>query len=156
MVEFRSTTPKDAEQIAVVLKECYNIDSIEEGINVFKHETEKHHHFIVAVDNGKVIGLTTWLMHGLPKHQLCELDRIAVMPEYRGRGVAKLLFDELVKKAQDEYKKHGYKLRKLYILTHDDNKRAQTFYEKLGFEHETTLKHHYYHGKHEFVYSRYF
>jgi len=153
---YRKAKQEDAEQIAFVLKECYNIDTIEEGINVFKEETTKKYNYIVAVENGKVIGIVTWQMHGLPKHQLCELDRIAVLPEARGKGVARELFDALIKEADTEYKKHGFKLRKLYILTHADNKRAQAFYEKMGCKHETTLKQHYYKDKDEFVFSRFF
>lgn len=155
-MEFRNATEKDAEQIALVLKECYNIDSVEEGIKVFKEETEKKYHYIIAEEDGKIIGLTTWQLHGLPKHQLCELNRIAVMPDFRGKGVARQLFDALIKSAENEYKKQSSKLRKLYILTHADNKRAQKFYEKMGFRHETTLKQHYYEDKDEFVYTRFF
>ena len=44
-------------------------------------------------------------MHGLPKHQLAELDRIALLPECRGKGIAKPLFDALVKDAKQSYKK---------------------------------------------------
>ena len=155
-MQIRKATSKDAEQIAVVLKECYNIDSIKEGTEVFKKETSKRYNYIVAVEDEKVIGIVTWQMHGLPKHQLCELDRIAVMPEARGKGVARELFDALIKEADAEYKKHGFKLRKLYILTHADNERAQSFYGKMGCKHETTLKSHYYKDKDEFVFSRFF
>ena len=95
-------------------------------------------------------------IHGLPKHQLCELDRIAVLPEYRGKGVARQLFIALIKDAKQFYKKHKSKLRKLYLLTHADNIRAHKFYEKLGFKHETTLKQHYYKNKDEYVYSIFF
>ncbi|MFH1641465.1 MAG: GNAT family N-acetyltransferase [Nanoarchaeota archaeon] len=156
MTEYRKAKPEDAEQIAIVLKDAYNIDSVEESIKIFKEETVKKYHYIVAVENEKIIGLTTWQMHGLPKHQLCELDRIAVLPEGRGKGIAKELFNTLVKHADEEYKKHGLKLRKLYILTHADNKRAQAFYEKMGCSHETTLKEHYYKDTDEWVYSRFF
>lgn len=121
-----------------------------------KKETKKEYHFIVAEENGKIVGLTTWQMHGLPKHQLAELDRIAVLPSTKGKGVAAKLFNALVNDANDEYKKFGFKLRKLYILTHADNKRAQAFYEKMACKHETTLKSHYYKGKDEFVYSMFF
>src|SRR3989338_7582273 len=119
-MKFRKATAKDAIGIATVLKECYNIHSIEEGVKVFQEEVQKKHHYIVADDDGRLAGLTTWKMHGLPKHQLSELDRIAVLPEYRGKGVAHDLFKALVKDANEEYKKHGFKLRKLYILTHAD------------------------------------
>lgn len=155
-MKFRKAAPKDARGIANVLIQSYNIKSLKEGIDVFKSEAKKSHNYIVAEDKGKIIGIVTWLAHGLPKHQLCELDRIAVLPEYRGGGIAKKLFNELIKDAKSFYKKHNQKLRKLYILTHADNIRAQKFYEKLGFNHETTLKEHYYKGKDEFVYSMFF
>ena len=155
-MKFRKATLKDAKQIAKVLMGSYNIDSVKEGISAFKEEVVKKYNYIIAVDNGKVVGLTTWQVHGLPKHQLCELDRIAVMPECRGKGVAQKLFSALVKCAKAEYKRNKSKLRKLYLLTHASNKRAHKFYEKLGFKHETTLKNHYYKKEDEWVYSIFF
>ena len=155
-MKFRKAAPKDANGIANVLEKSYSIKSIKEGINVFKTETKKSHNYIVAEEDGKISGIVTWIAHGLPKHQLCELDRIAVLPEYRGKGVAKKLFNTLVKDAKAHYKKNNSKLRKLYLLTHAGNKREHKFYEKLGFKHETTLKQHYYKNKDEFVYSMFF
>ena len=87
-MKFRKAAPKDANGIANVLEKSYSIKSIKEGINVFKTETKKSHNYIVAEEDGKISGIVTWIAHGLPKHQLCELDRIAVLPEYRGKGVA--------------------------------------------------------------------
>ena len=55
MVECRKATTEDAEQIALVLKECYNIDTIEEGIQVFEQETKKGYNYIVAVVEDKII-----------------------------------------------------------------------------------------------------
>ena len=155
-MRIRKATIKDAKGIANVLVQSYNIKDLKEGIDVFKNETKKFHHYIVAENYGKIIGIVTWLMHGLPKHQLCELDRIAVLPDYRGKGVAHKLFNALIKDAKSFYKKNKSKLRKLYLLTHADNTRAHKFYEKLGFKHETTLKAHYYKDKDEYVYSMFF
>ncbi len=155
-VKIRKSKSSDAKGIANVLYQSYNISSIKEGIEVFKNETAKSQHYIVVEDNGKIVGLATWLTHGLAKHQLCELDRIAVLPEYRGKGAARELFEALIKDAKDFYKRNKSKLRKMYILTHADNIRAHKFYEKLGFVHETTLKEHYYKGIDEWVYSRFF
>ena len=155
-MKYRKATLKDAKGIAKVLKESYNIKDIKEGSEVFKFEREKRHNYIVAINKGKIVGLVTWVIHGLPKHQLAELDRIAVLPEYMGKGAAKGLFDELIKEAMAFYKKKKSKLRKLYLLTHEDNQRAHKFYEKLGFEHEVTLKEHYYKNKHEYVFSMFF
>ena len=155
-MKIRIAKPSDARGIANVLVNSYNVKDVREGMEVFKNESAKMHHYIVAEDNGKIIGTATWLMHGLPKHQLAELDRIAVLPEYRGQGIARPIFDFLLKDAKSFYKKNKSKLRKMYILTHYDNVRAHKFYEKLGFSHETTLKSHYYKDKDEYVYSRFF
>lgn len=152
-MKIRKATEKDTEGIAVVLKESYNIDSIEEGKEAFLMELKKGMNYIVAEDKGKIIGLTTWIAHGLPKHGLVELDRIAVLPEYRGKGIAKGLFHGLITSADNELKNRGKKLRKLFILTHASNKRAHKFYEKMGLKHETTLKDHYYEDEDEWVYS---
>ena len=156
VMKIRKAKSKDTKGIANVLVQSYNIKDLKEGISVFKNETKKNHNYIVAEENGKIIGIVTWLMHGLPKHQLCELDRIAVLPEYRGKGVARQLFTALIKDAKALYKKNKSKLRKLYLLTHADNIRAHKFYEKLGFKHETILKQHYYKDKDEYVYSMFF
>ena len=155
-MKIRKANPKDAKGIANVLVQSYNIKNLNEGIETFKNEIKKSHNYIVAEEKGKIISIVTWLMHGLPKHQLCELDRIAVLPEYRGKGVARKLFDALIKDSKLFYRKNKSKLRKLYLLTHADNIRAHKFYKKLGFKHETTLKQHYYKDKDEYVYSMFF
>ncbi|MEK6808619.1 MAG: GNAT family N-acetyltransferase [Nanoarchaeota archaeon] len=155
-MKYRNSIPKDAECIANVLVKSYNIKDLKEGREIFNNEIKKQHHYIVAVEQGKIIGIVTWIVNGLPKHGLCELDRIAVLQEYQGKGIARDLFNKLIETASKEYKKHGFKLRKLFILTHADNKRAQSFYKKMGCSYETTLKTHYYKDKDEFVYSRFF
>ena len=155
-MKIRRSKPTDAKGIANVLVSSYNVKDLNEGIKVFRNENAKQQVYIVAEDKGKAIGIATWIMHGLPKHQLAELDRIAVLPDYRGKGVAKLLFEFLLKDIKSFYKKNKSKLRKMYILTHYDNVRAHRFYEKLGFAHETTLKSHYYENKDEYLYSRFF
>jgi len=155
-MKVRKATLKDAKGIAKVLVKSYNIKDIKEGINIFECEIKKSHNYIVSVKDGKIAGIISWVVHGLPKHRLCELDRIAVIPLYRGVGVSKILFNALIKDAKKYYKKHNQKLRKLYLLTHGDNIRAHKFYEKIGFEHESTLKEHYYKNRDEYVYSMFF
>ncbi len=155
-MRIRKSASKDAKGVANVLMQSYNIGDLSEGISVFRNEAKNNHNYIVAEENGKIIGIAAWVTHGLPKHQLCELDRIAVLPECRGKGAAKKLFNGLVRDAKSFYRENNSKLRKLYLLTHASNIRAHKFYEKLGFKHETTLKEHYYKGKDEYVYSMFF
>lgn len=155
-MRIRQATPRDAKGIAHVLVNSYNIKNKKEGMETFRSEIKKGHRYVVALENKKIIGMVTWLPHGLPKHMLAELDRIAVLPEYRGKGISKDLKEAMVANASAWFKSKGSKLRKLYLLTHEDNERARKFYEKMGFALETILKDHYYKGKNECVYSTFF
>ncbi len=155
-MKYRKASSKDSKGIANVLVQSYNIKTINEAIGIFKDEAKRKYNYIVADSDGKIVGIVTWQMHGLPKHELCELDRIAVLPKFQGEGIAKELFSQLIKYADAEYKKSGFGLRKLYILTHARNKRAQSFYEKMGCSKEAVLKNHYYSDEDELVYSKFF
>ena len=152
----RKATYDDKDQVAKVLLDFYNMNDVDEAIQSFNNELDKDFHYIVAEEDGKIIGLVTWLMHGLPKHGLFELDRICILSEARGKGVGKKLVDKLIDNASKWYDKEGEKIRKLYLLTHEDNKNAHSFYEKVGFSHETTLKDHYYKNQDERVYVMFF
>ena len=152
----RKATYDDKDQVAKVLLDFYNMNDVDEAIQSFNNELDKDFHYIVAEEAGKIIGLVTWLMHGLPKHGLFELDRICILSEAKGKGVGKKLVDKLIDNASKWYDKEGEKIRKLYLLTHEDNKNAHSFYEKVGFSHETTLKDHYYKDQDERVYVMFF
>lgn len=155
-MNLRKASFKDAKGIGLILSKSYNISSAKEGASVFRGELKKRHFFFVSVYGKQITGIVSFIVHGLPKHGLCELDRIAVLPEYRGHGVAHDIFPFGVQKMQSFYKSKKCRLRKLYLLTHKSNLRAQKFYKKLGFKKETILKDHYYKGEPELVMSRFY
>ena len=155
-IVLRAASYDDKEQIAKVLLDFYNMNDRDEAIKSFISELDKDFHYLVAEENGKIIGLVTWLMHGLPKHGLFELDRICILSDARGKGVGRKLVDRLINDAREWYDKEGGNIRKLYLLTHEDNKNAHAFYEKVGFIHDTTLKDHYYKNQDERVYVMFF
>ena len=152
----RKAKLEDADQIANVLLDFYNMENIDEASGAFLTEVSKDYKYILAIENGMIIGLVTWLIHGLPKHGLFELDRICVLSKSRGKGVGKILVNSLIDNARKWYKKNNSEIRKLYLLTHEDNILAQVFYEKVGFHHESTLENHYYNNKNEKLYSIFF
>ena len=155
-MKMRRAIPHDAAMIGDVLASSYNIKDAAEGSDIFRDETERKFNYVVAEEGERVIGIASWVMHGLPKHGLCEMDRLAVLPEYRGMGIATQLFGFLARDADRFYKESGSSLRKLYLLTHATNKTAHSLYEKLGFKHEATLTKHYYPDKDEYIFSMFF
>jgi ribosomal-protein-alanine N-acetyltransferase len=155
-VFLRKAIKKDSKEIAKVLMLGYSIESIEEGIQVFENEKSKGWNFIVAEIEGKVIGLVSWAMKGLPRHGLIELDRIAVLPEFRGKGISKKLFDAVELNAKPFFESNKGKLRKLFLFTHEDNLRAISFYKKMGMQEDALLKDHYYNGRNELVLRKFY
>ena len=149
----RNAKEEDALQIASVLLDFYNMDDQEEAKKVFFNELEKEFHYIVAIEDNEILGLVTWLVHGLPKHGLFELDRICILGSSRGKGIGKKLVNALIEDANGWYINRNEQARKLYLLTHEDNTNAHLFYERVGFKHETTLKDHYYKNQDERVYT---
>ena len=156
IINYRRATLRDANQISSVLMDFYNMKDANEAAEAFISEMEKDFHYIVAIQDDVIIGLVIWLPHGLPKHGLFELDRICLLSETRGKGVGRDLVNELIIDADKWYKSNGESIRKLYLLTHEDNSDAHAFYEKVGFVQETTLKDHYYNRQNERVYSKFF
>lgn len=150
-LNLRKAVKEDEKQIGEILFEAYNIDSVKEGIEVFNNETKKGLNFLVAVKEEKIIGLISWMMKGLPKHGLFELDRIAVLKDFRGKGIARKLFEFMEKEAENFYTLNNSKARKLFLFTHEDNETAVSFYEKMGMEKDALLKNHYYKDKNELV-----
>ena len=149
----RRAKEEDALKIAYVLLDFYNIKDQEEAKKTYIDERGKEFHYIVATENNKILGLVTWLVHGLPKHGLFELDRICILGSSRGKGIGKKLVNALIDDARKWYLKKNEQARKLYLLTHESNTNAHLFYEQVGFRHETTLKDHYYKDQDERVYT---
>ena len=131
-VKIRKAVLNDADEIANVLLDFYNIEDHEEAKKIFIDEQKKEFHYLIAVEDDQVLGLVTWITHGLPKHGLFELDRICIMTKARGKGIGKKLVNELIDDANHWYKRRNGKARKLYLLTHEDNKNAHIFYERVG------------------------
>lgn len=146
----------DKKQIGEVLLELLNIKNAREGEKVFLNEIKKGHTYLVAKERDKIIGLVTYLVHGRAKHGLAELYHIVVLPEHRGSGAAKRLYAALEKELKQEYKRMGGKLRKLFLTTRFSNARAQKFYKKMGLKFETKLKSHFYKGKDEYIFSKFY
>jgi len=155
-MDLRQATVGDTAGVARVMAQSYKIDSLAEAEDVFREEMEKGHYFLVATIGGEVVGFVSWTMRDLPRHELAELNRIAVDEEHRGKKIGEGLFYFLIQNAKEFYRGRKHRLRKLFVMTHASNKVARGFYEKVGFRLEATLKDHYYDGENECIYSMFF
>ncbi|WP_456371502.1 KEOPS complex subunit Pcc1 [Methanocaldococcus sp.] len=93
--------------------------------------------FFVCEINNKPVGFIgcdcNWISN-IEKRDVAEIHEIFVDPDYRGRGIGKLLMN----KAIDYAKKRGKDLVELWVGV--ENKNAREFYKKLGFEEKEVVK----------------
>ena len=89
---------------------------------------ESNSAYWVLEENGKIIGgAGVFPTAGLPIGT-CELVKLYLYPEARGRGFGKILMEKCFESA----KKLGY--QKMYLETMPELNQAVNMYEKLGFE----------------------
>lgn len=107
------------QQIEYMLEWMYSITSLENQVN------EKGHCFLLAKENEEYIGYASYQLNC--ENNRTKLHKIYVLPEQQGKGIGKLLLQEIIAKAlQGENKK-------LFLNVNKHNK-AVKFYEKNGFK----------------------
>ena len=92
--------------------------------NPAKKYAPPHGAILVAVQDGKVLGMVAWHWIG---EGVCEMKRLFVLPEARGLGIAETLVGAIIKSAQ---KSGG---REIVLDTLEGMKAARHLYEKFGF-----------------------
>lgn len=87
-------------------------------------------YFVLEIDNKVIGGSGIKLLKG-NNGNICELQKLYLIPEARGKGYGKQLFDTCIKTAKDL----GYK--QCYLESDAGMKKAIAIYEKNGFTHLT-------------------
>jgi len=107
------------EQIDYMLQMMYSTDSL------IEQTTRKNHVFFLAHSDKECVGYASYQVNyaGLPK---TKVHKIYILPEVQGKGVGRLLLDEIVKVA------HENSNTVISLNVNRDNP-SVTFYEKLGF-----------------------
>ncbi len=122
MIEITRMTRDDVPEIAELEKICFTLPWSEKS---FRDEmANRLAVYFTAKDNGKCVGYAGfWNVSGEG-----DVTNVAVLPEYRRRGVGSLLVAEMIKTAEK------LKLEMLTLEVRKSNTAAQKLYEKFGFE----------------------
>ncbi len=154
-INIRKAAPADGNGIAELIKENYNIKTFAEAGEFCDRDFNSGMNYLIAETDGKIVGFATWRMHDRPYHELAELHAIAVSNAFKGKGIAKELFDAALNDAKEFFISKGHSLRKFYLLAHANNEKAIKFYRKVGMKEETKIPNHYYKGIDEVVMAMY-
>lgn len=127
-----------------VVKELVTIDEMVNQISVIQelgphltiHEYEMMLNEMLAngygqigvFENEKCIAISGfWINTKLYSGKYLEMDNVVVLPEYRSKGVGKILSDWCINKAKEN------NCKRLMLDAYLENKKAHTFYEREGF-----------------------
>lgn len=89
-------------------------------------QTPRSKYFLAEIDGEMVGGGGIYPTDGLPT-DTCELVKMYLLPQARGRGLGRMLIEKCIQAATDL----GYK--KIYLETMPELKKAMSVYEKFGF-----------------------
>ena len=122
MIEITRMTHDDVPEIAELEKICFTLPWSEKS---FRDEmANRLAVYFTAKDSGKCVGYAGfWNVSGEG-----DVTNVAVLPEYRRRGVGSSLVAEMIKTAEK------LKLEMLTLEVRKSNTAAQKLYEKFGFE----------------------
>lgn len=122
MIEITRMTRDDVPEIAELEKICFTLPWSEKS---FRDEmANRLAIYFTAKDNGKCVGYEGfWNVSGEG-----DVTNVAVLPEYRRRGVGSSLVAEMIKTAEK------LKLEMLTLEVRKSNAAAQKLYKKFGFE----------------------
>lgn len=85
-------------------------------------------HTLLCVDGGEIVGTSSFCRSRWEQYDgWGEVVSIYLLPAYMGKGLGKLLMERTV----SELRELGY--RNIFLWVLEENIRARTFYERLGF-----------------------
>jgi len=110
------------------------------------------HHIKVVKQNGVIIGLLFWRVEAERHHGIIVIDDLWIDEKFRRKGFGEKLLRISIEDAKTFFQRDKYVLRKVLVMTAQNNKPARKLYEKIGFQKSAVLKNLYGKGENELVY----
>lgn len=112
-----------------------NGDVAERWVKANFAQSEKYRYFVAEV-NGQVAGYAGWEIKGgfMRKIPVVELQRLAVLPDFRGQGIGTSLINESLPEIKAWIKQvdPGAEKMRIFVWTKKDNEPAKKLYAKIS------------------------
>ena len=150
-MEIRQAKKQDLKGLIEVYKEVFTVHNIftkseEDILKYWEAVKAEPDDFIVAVEDGKIVGGCLVLMKSFEGHTLARIKHLAVSEAYQTKGTGKALME----KAEEMIG-----TAKIEIHVAESEKEAIAFYEKLGYKQEGVLSDHFRKGENCYVLGKY-
>jgi ribosomal protein S18 acetylase RimI-like enzyme len=126
-IEFSIATEKDIEQLMGFFKHYGKLSKK-------RAECYTSHNFkVVAKDGEKIVGVLQWCIKEEPDDGVVEFEEIFVSENYREKGIGSKLLEYSIQSVKNQFRRVGYKPRRIFLFVGKENSAARKLYEKQGF-----------------------
>jgi len=150
MLSIETPEKKDLKQLAEIYKEVFAEHNVftDTDENIIKYLENVDGDFLVAKENGKVIGGCLLVsVINKNKHSLWRIKHFAITKSAQKKGAGTELMMEIDKMIRKQISKGEFKSAKIEIHVSESEKDSLKFYKKQNYEIEGKLKSHYRKGK---------
>lgn len=136
MLHIRPISPQDDQAIAAVIRTAMGAFDVDPSTTILgdptlsymyqTYQQEKAVYFI-ALWNDKIVGGCGIRQLDGTDENICELQRMFLLPEARGKGIGKALMKHCLQKAE------AFRYDKVYIETLSQMHEARNLYQQFGF-----------------------
>ncbi len=127
---------EDIEKYKLLIDSCFGSSNEIDKYNTYD-ENNSNYEIIVAKDEEKIVGSITFYRINLFTYGFqpaYEIFNVAVLEEYRGKKIARLLLDYIISKANDE------NYNSIFLTCLENAHSAHKLYESVGFIRTTSVK----------------
>jgi len=132
MIKIKLAGPKDFKTVRTTYKESFKEYADSEQFHYFfnfiNKDRIKNKEVLLAYDGKKPVGICTFELKSMIFSRAAYLDNIAVIRDYRKKGVGRLLFDKFLRLARAKG------VRRVFSNTWPSNEASINFHKKLGFK----------------------
>ncbi len=94
----------------------------------------------VAEDNGEIVAYILWAQKsGFRDDSVVELDQVAVLPEYQGKGIGRMVIEMSLPFVRSQLESQGSQLKNIIVSTRADNYSQRLYASALGAKVEATI-----------------
>jgi len=107
------------------------------------HEIRNNHYYFIKNKKNELIGTAAYRIR---EDKSCYISNVAVATSYRGRGIARIAMEFLLKQCSDA--------GRIDLVTHPENCHAISLYESLGFVTELYAENYFGDGEPRFIMAK--
>lgn len=126
-IAITKASPRNLYSIAVMTKKFFPYTTF--GLQEIQKRMAKNFFYYVALFNNHTVGFVDFEL----KENYAQIFGLAVLEEFRGKGIGEALLKKAVIEAKKEAKKKKIRLERIDLLVLEENDAAKKLYEKLGF-----------------------